>query len=334
MSRTTPTTGQASLNSNNYDTNTIGTLGKPVHLGFSDGPNVDEDNVKTLTEKIKGNFKTLRDLNLAEFKVGNERPTSLFTSGAIATCFAAPAADLTGKKKWYITSSVVEEEEAGDHAIMTITYTARKDKNSSDSEDEAEEITDTWQLETQELDVSIYSYCTDTDSVSNNNAKWIKMWEEESNTKLVSEHKFTNLEDGEVYCLTEAGIAIAKLISRGITTIKSYVPVIVHTTIYTNGSLAEKKIAEDVSTIDTPNYTPWETLISKYHWLKISDNVNAEFSGNNVVKQVRTEKWIGSKTELLSQFYSKKPSERWKMPMASAIEYESSSSTETSTESE
>lgn len=336
MSRTIPTTGNASISSSAYDTHTFGTLGKPVHLGFTNGPSVDEYGIKTLTEQIKGDFKTLRELNLVEFKVGNERPTDLFTSGAIATCFAAPEADLAGKKKWYITSSNVEEQEAGDHAIMTITYTSKKKKSTtSQEEEEAEEITETWQLECQETSQSIYSYCyADELGVEFNNQQWLKLWEE-GTTDLYKNHQFTNPEDGQVYTLTEAGQAIAKHISNGLTDVKAWSPVVVRTRIYTSGKLEAAEIGKDLCTIDTPDYPAWEnTLIQYYEWLKIGDELTAEFSGFNVVKQVRTERWIGTRTKLPEEFYSKDRTKRWKIPMKNVIEYESSSSTDTSTESE
>jgi hypothetical protein len=321
MSRIINTTGNAEMNSSAFDENTSGTLGTIVHQGF-DGPHVNENNVRTLAEKFKGSYKTLRDLHLTSFRIGYERPTQLIEGGLFLTEFKAPKASLDEKKRWFVTDVSVEELEAGDHAIMTVSYIAKnpKDGDTYYSQDEAEEITDTWQMQTQETEFSIYGYCTTNPSPSDNNVKWIKLWEQESG-EIYRLFDYTNPEDGNIYSLTEAGEAIAKKIMQGITAIKTYVPVIVHTTIYGSGKLENINIAEDVGYRDTPNCPAWQSLIDKFDWLKIGDDVTAEFSNNQVVKQTRTERWMGSRTKLPDEFYSKDPTKRWKIPMMSAIEF-------------
>lgn len=303
------------------DTNTEGTLDKIYHLGFTDGPSVDDNGRATLVEEFKGNFKTLRELHLGLFKVNKERPTETIEGGgSFVTYFKAPQPSNNQDIRWFINSVKVEEQEAGDHAIMTVSYIGKLIKNTSLEEPEAEEISETWQIENQENEVSIYMYCTSDPSISMNNARWIKAWEEESPT-LYAKRYYTNPDDGEVYTLTEAGKAIAEYVARGITSIKAFSPVIVRTRIYSAGKI--DKIGEDINTIDTPDNTEnWKAFIEAWNWLKVGDDLTAEFSGNEVVKQTRTEKWLGSRTEWPKEFYSKSPKERWKIPMNSVVEYE------------
>lgn len=306
-------------------TDANGVLQQIYHQGFEKMPSVDSYGNMELVEKFKGPTEIMKTLPfMPEFKVGNRRPTQTIenNSGLFVTRISAPQF-YDNRKFWKITGIEIEESEAGDHATATISYVNDEETISGEEDDEAEEIDDVWELQNLESEESIYAYCTHLTDISCNNYRWLEAWRNPENSTLdYKNFKFTDPELGVSGTLTPAGQAIAKFIGRGTDVVKRWNPTIVRTRYYTKGRIND--MAENLCLRDKPdNKCPWSrTLVEKWDWLKIGDDLTVEYANGDIVKQTRVEKWLGSNTTWPNAFYSKDPSERWKTALSVDIEYQ------------
>lgn len=164
---------------------------------------------------------------------------------------------------------------------------------------------ETWTCKTVRNDLSILAYCGPSEG-SNPNRVALELWMKETDAELANAFKYHKNEN-DVEELSEASIAVANKILKGVDTVMRFYPILSRNRKYDN---CPDTMLENLFEIDTPP-TPSDyidnpnipqssrkkvkkpsnlsTIRASYQWLKVQDDTTEQGDGSFV----RTESWMG-----------------------------------------
>ena len=182
----------------------------------------------------------------------------------------------------------------GNTGTLTVSCT-RDAGQTTGTTPEAKPLKETWTLHAVRNDVSAMRYCGE--SAANPQRADIEMWLKETDKTLSDGYQY-NDDKGEIQDLSDASVALAEKLRRGVQSVMRFYPVLSRRRIY---SSPPPGILDDLSYIDTPP-TPTAntegtckfpasltTKLDSYQWLKCQDDCDEQADGT----WVRTESWMG-----------------------------------------
>lgn len=181
----------------------------------------------------------------------------------------------------------------GDYGVLTIECTPPNPTGEGgQGQSTVEPLKDKWSIRSVRNDVSILAYCGPSE-VANPNRAMLEAWMKEPDGDLAKDWKFRKT-DGSIVELTDASIALAQKIAKGIESVIRFYPVVTRTRTYAECPPA---CLENVGFIDTPpaptgtaiKPNGLSTAVAAHQWLKVQDDADERDDG----KYDRIESWWG-----------------------------------------
>lgn len=293
------------------------------------------------SEKWKGPYDKVKDVAKApiyglRLRIDDKRPNF---SGNWISRYDPPSPP--EGKEWFITGLTVEEQTAGDHAILKIDYTARDAGwGAGQFYDDADVV---WTLTWQSYNATALAFCSngidpDTgerktgDKYKNSSFAWhvthcasYQHQIDNSGTEdAIEKNAYTWMETDE------EGNSIAmtlnddekKVYDRYVNNINAvyHYPIITKTTTYylKKDTVWSKTMGLDIDDINDPETDgnmPFKfsnTDQGKWEFVKVADNVTMNFDNENYKKYVFTETWWGAR-KWDEKYYSPNSDKRWQL---------------------
>ena len=272
------------------------------------------------TEKFKGPWSVIKELpykaagGYPYFKIGAKR-SSLITSQNFTARFSPPS--VTGMD-WYVNNVKIQQLEAGDHGIITVSYKSHPDDwtciNKGDT-DVLSNDTISWTMNFESETMPVLGYCKNGDygstdltaqppGAGDSRAQAIIDWYNCDDNFLKSKKCFKagNSETGISCALGSREIEIAEYYAKGVNPIFHY-PVVtrVQKGWRYASSISEFEVGDNLDTIDTPSGCPFN--LGNWEWVKIGSTFNCEVdynfennatTNNPVMAFTYQESWRGS----------------------------------------